>query len=206
MTLRRRAFTLLELLIVLGIILILAGIAMENYVAASIRARISRVASDHRLLAGAIEMYRVDHNALPRMASRKYGDPTFDEIGGVAVSGVMSRALSTPVAYVTSAHLVDPFMVNRVDAPLDERLYTYQVIPEYIRWNPRSSFWPAAADFYGEWRLGGVGPDQVFDHKFANSSQLPYDPTNGLISLGNVWYSPKNPQTLPVIPTLLGEH
>jgi prepilin-type N-terminal cleavage/methylation domain-containing protein len=201
-----RAFTLIELLIVLGIILILAGIAMENYLAASIRARVARVKAEHRTLAGAIEAYRVDHNRPPRMAHRRIGDPQFDIIQGVPVSGVVTKVLSTPVAYVTVAHFYDPFMEKAAEAPLDERLYTYQTIPEYIRWNPDSIFWPAALGFYGDWRLASVGPDQTFDHGFANSAQLPYDPTNGLVSFGNIWSSQRHNEAFPPIPLLLGKH
>jgi len=205
---KNRGFTLIELLIVIGIVMILAGLAMENYLAASIRARVARVKADHRTLMMGIESYTVDHNRAPRMAHRRYGDPNFDTIQGVPVSGVMSNVLSTPIAYVSSAHLLDPFMVKYEDAPLDERLYTYQYIPQYIDWNPDSTFWPAARLFYGEWRLASVGPDQVFDHKFANSAQLPYDPTNGLISLGNIWTSQRgqDENRMPPVPLLLGPH
>lgn len=201
-----RSFTLIELLIVVGIIVILAAIAAENYLTASIRARISRVKVEHRTLQLGIEAYRTDHNRMPRMAHRRYGDARFDMIGGTPVSGVMSIVLSTPIAYVTSAHLYDPFMLKQVDAPLDERMYTYQTIPTYIDWNPDSEFWPAVLEFYGDWRLASVGPDQSFDHLFANSAQLPYDPTNGIISTGNIWTSPKYQEGLPPIPSLLGEH
>lgn len=203
---RRPALTLIELLIVISILLILAGLAIENYTAASIRARVARAKSEHRLIMGAVEAYRVDHNAIPRMAHRKYDDPAFDYINGVPVSGVLSNVLSTPVAYISSTLLFDPFMEKAEAAPLDERLYTYQVIPVYMEWNPESEFWPKAREFYGEWRLGSVGPDLIFDHGFANSAQLLYDPTNGLISMGNLWSSNKNPEALPAIPDLLGHH
>jgi len=201
-----KAVTLIELLVVLGVTLILSGVALENYNSAAIRARVARVRAEHRILAQAIEVYRIDGNALPRMANSFYNDPAFDTIFGVPVSGVMTHCLSTPVAYVTNAYLVDPFMEAKRDAPLDERFYTYQVIPVYVGKNPSSKFWPSAREHYGEWRIGSVGPDLVFDHKFANSAQLPYDPTNGLISFGNIWTSQKNPSTCPPVPLLLGAH
>lgn len=203
---RRGGFTLVELLITLGIILILSSIALDNYASASLRARITRVRAEHRILSQAIEVYRVDHNQLPRMANSFYGDPAFDTIGGVPVSGVMTHCLSTPVAYVTNAYLMDPFMEKRESAPLDERFYTYQVIPAYIQKNPKSKFWPNALDYYGEWRIGSVGPDLIFDHKFANSAQLPYDPTNGIVSFGNIWTSQKGRTDCPPVPLLLGSH
>jgi hypothetical protein len=61
---------------------------------------------------------------------------------------------------------------------------------------------------HGDWRLAGVEPDQVFDHKFANSAQLPYDPTNGLISLGNIWTSQrgKDSITMPPVREMLAVH
>lgn len=203
---RIRGFTLIELLICVGIILILAGIAWENYVLASIRSKQSRVLADHRTIAGAIEAYHVDHNVYPRMASRHYDDPEYDMILGVPVSGVLSKSITTPVAYLSTMLMFDPFMLKDRDAPLDERLYTYQVISEYERWNPESEFWPAAREYYGEWRLGSVGPDQVFNHSFANSAQLVYDPTNGLISLGNIWTSHRQPAIAPGVPDLVGPH
>ncbi|MEO8207057.1 MAG: prepilin-type N-terminal cleavage/methylation domain-containing protein [Chthoniobacterales bacterium] len=201
-----RGFTLIELFVVLGIMFILSGIALQNYSSASIRARVARVKAEHRILAQAIEVYRVDENALPRMANTFYHDPFFDTIYGIPVSGVMTHCLSTPVAYVTKAYLMDPFMEAKKDAPLDERFYTYQVIPAYIQKNPKSKFWPNALGYHGEWRIASVGPDLIFDHKFANSAQLPYDPTNGLISFGNIWTSQKNPVECPPVPLLLGKH
>ncbi len=205
-----QAFTLLELLIVIGIVMILSAIAVENYLAASVRAKTSRVKADFATLALAIETYTADHNAPPRMASHKfYHDPEFDLYQGIALSGTVSKALSTPVAYLAQAFLFDPFLASDKTAPLDERLYTYQDIPAYLTHDAASEFWPRAAAFYGPWRLGSVGPDKLFYHGFANSGQLPYDPTNGLISLGNVWRSPKYATTdggLPPIPGLLGEH
>lgn len=202
----KQGLTLIELLIVVGIVLILAGIAAENYMAASIRAKVARVHSEHRTLMTAIEAYRADHNQPPRMAHRTYQDPAFDIIQGMPVAGVMSRALSTPVAYVTRAHLIDPFMEANLAAPLDERLYTYQVIPQYIEWNPDSTFWPMALEFYGDWRLGSVGPDRTFGYGFANSAQLPYDPTNGIVSLGNIWRGQRGLTGIPPVPDMLGEH
>lgn len=186
---RSTAFTIIELLVVVGIIAILSAIALNNYIDAQTRAKVARVMSDMRTISGAIEMYRVDHNRNPRMAHfRFYGDPAFDIINGESVNGVLSRALSTPTAYISNMLIVDPFMAKLTTTPVDEQLYTYQDLDTYARLNPESQFWPLAKDILGSWRLGSVGPDLTFDHGFTNSAQLPYDPTNGTISLGNIWY------------------
>ncbi len=61
-----KAFTLIELLIVVAIIAILAAIAVPNFLEAQVRSKIARVKSDHRTLVTAIESYRVDNPAYPR--------------------------------------------------------------------------------------------------------------------------------------------
>ncbi|MCC7392123.1 type II secretion system protein [Candidatus Sumerlaeota bacterium] len=197
---------MIELLIVITLIAVLSALATENYLLAVTRAKVARTLTDHRTLATAIEAYTVDHNSPPRMAHKRYGSAEFDIIAGQPVAGVMSKVLSTPTAYITEAFLIDPFMVTYKKAPLDERMYTYQVLDIYAAWNPDSKFWPSAREFYGAWRIGGVGPDQAFDHLFVNSAQLPYDPTNGVISMGNIWTSQRGAGGLPPIPDLLAEH
>ncbi len=58
-------FTLIELLIVVAIIAILAAIAVPNFLEAQTRAKVSRVKSDMRTVATALESYRVDGNKYP---------------------------------------------------------------------------------------------------------------------------------------------
>jgi type II secretion system protein G len=95
---RRGGFTLIELLIVVAIIAILAAIAVPNFLEAQTRAKVSRVKSDMRSLATAIESYRVDHNIYPRQ--------------GPANTCVISAdglpEITTPVAHIT-AFPVDVF-------------------------------------------------------------------------------------------------
>ena len=61
----RKGFTLIELLIVVAIIAILAAIAVPNFLEAQTRAKVSRVKSDIRSLATAVETYFIDAGKYP---------------------------------------------------------------------------------------------------------------------------------------------
>lgn len=61
----KKAFTLIELLIVVAIIAILAAIAVPNFLEAQTRAKVARVQSDQRTYSTALETYYIDNNSYP---------------------------------------------------------------------------------------------------------------------------------------------
>ncbi len=101
-----KAFTLIELLIVVAIIAILAAIAVPNFLEAQTRAKVSRARADMRSLTTALETYVIDHNMylycnLPanglRVEGRRNSRMTFEH-------------LTTPIAYLSGIHaFTDPF-------------------------------------------------------------------------------------------------
>ena len=193
-----RAFTLIELLIVVAIIAILAAIAVPNFLEAQTRSKISRVKADMRSIATAVESYRVDANHYP---------PPY----GVFVFGRDSLSvLSTPVAYITTSKLIDPFALQNTN--ISKVALTYEAMNgmnQIIEQSPRPPFSVSPTDPAGSpttwWWVASRGPTRQFAGFGANptpsiqqalveSDQHPdvwmslvYDSTNGTISTGNIY-------------------
>ena len=137
----KRAFTLIELLIVVAIIAILAAIAVPNFLEAQTRSKVARVKSDQRTIATGFESYFIDNNRYPpqgpvTLAAYPWiGDVTRIYGGDSPRHAVGNRPiafnLSTPIAYVssTSAVFADPFfqgfLKNNTSVVNDTRYYNY---------------------------------------------------------------------------------
>lgn len=88
-----KAFTLVELLIVVAIIAILAAIAVPNFLEAQIRSKVARAKTDMRTMSIGLETYAVDNHGYPDIFTRL-------------------MVITTPVQYLTSLPK-DPFRVQQ---------------------------------------------------------------------------------------------
>ena len=209
---RFRAFTLIELLIVVAIIAILAAIAVPNFLEAQVRAKVSRAKADMRTIATGLESYVVDNNHYPPA----YGDttPTPPEVLESNLDPILMTRnprirrvahLTTPVSYLTSVPS-DPFSreVSTLYPISDVRVFLYADKETYEKFVPQALD-PGAnrtdeANIYrilwgrqvtsSPWLLRSTGPQGGEDTGLGTSvdKRDVYDPTNGTVSVGNVFY------------------
>ncbi len=208
---QNRAFTLIELLIVVAIIAILAAIAVPNFLEAQTRAKFSRATADMRAVEIALESYCVDANAYPQCH-------TYGIAGGMAEAPhipVLER-LSTPVAYLSNAIMRDIFSVKyRYSAQTADALAASDpiaVVPTdaagrlnsylYQSWNAEQRATVETGWYEPElvsakaWVLHSAGPDSAYhnlggvlanDREIDGPILLTYDPTNGTVSFGSIY-------------------
>ena len=214
---KRKAFTLIELLIVVAIIAILAAIAVPNFLEAQARAKVTRVMADMRSIATGLESYQIDNNGypIPRGAANfqngSFPSPA-DYYGWMMKLGTNSKypgpMLTTPVAYLTII-------------PFDE----YNTVSSLtaVDTGPRSrqptSFWcnvtksenSGVGQFFramdtllqgrypgdAKWSMESTGPGQAWWNGTNDPGSFFYDPTNGTVSKGMLsltshgWVSPR---------------
>jgi len=206
-----RAFTLIELLIVIAIIAILAAIAVPNFLEAQTRAKVTRVKSDMRSLATAMETYRLDNSGYPEYAviitppgieiqdpATVHGQDYFEHF-----SRVPGLCITTPIAYLNTIP-PDLFAVNKFTGPEPQ---VWDISFKNSRQNNRIFTGDRATEpwlgpngekllkDWGEWRLSSGGPDKtrITDIKM----NLIYDPSNGTLSTGDIVRSHRNAESIP---------
>ena len=97
----KKAFTLIELLIVVAIIGILAAIAVPNFLSAQTRAKVSRSFADMRALKLACASYYIDNNKFPDAST---GDIARPESGTRRTGSIGARSVLDVVALLEPLH------------------------------------------------------------------------------------------------------
>lgn len=196
----KKAFTLIELLIVVAIIAILAAIAVPNFLEAQVRSKVSRMKADMRSVATAMESYAVDNNKYPV-------NPANSATTLPCPFGLM--LLSTPIAYMTNPCVKDVFMPEGTTMIMTGTGGTFAKVSDYdlaIQYSLRGddgNTYHVDAGISGLgagqkgswWLLRSYGPDkdadaystQIRDNQVENVINAVYDPTNGTVSNGNVY-------------------
>ena len=168
----RRAFTLIELLIVVAIIAILAAIAVPNFLEAQVRSKVSRVKADMRTVATALESYAIDNNGkYPILNGYLHYVKASNCINRGAIR--MGWCLSTPVAYLSNVAVLDPFCKTQT---LDEwgdivanAPGGYSAVSNTISYLNVVLWWAQNGGVKGDYRKGNrpkwflvsLGPDYV---------------------------------------------
>jgi len=191
-----KAFTLIELLIVVAIIGILAAIAVPNFLNAQTRAKVSRSMSDQRTMESAILQYMLDVGDNPPHSH----EPN------------QNYWLTTPVAYL-SGFMYDPFQQSPMAKDLFSSDLTYT--KKQHHWDPLDKrYWsgltmatldPAKDPELKYWlqSIGfvfGMGPSVKYTGAAGAGftfgvAFIAYEPSNGLFSLGIIRrYVPGKPK------------
>ena len=210
----KRAFTLIELLIVIAIIAILALIAVPNFLEAQVRAKIARAMADQRTIAVAVEAYTVDWGRPPlgHKECMKWKDPKRTGVpGGDVLRGAIYSRLTTPVAFISSVPIdpfADKFTISKAGGTHPSRLYVYQSVSVLTgEGNSMGGSYPEAASKGISFTILSKGPSRRYSAdpslgaddvaaaaKIVGPTAYPdliYDATNGTVSFGYLMRSNK---------------
>lgn len=216
MQISKKAFTLIELLIVVAIIAILAAIAVPNFLEAQTRAKVSRARADMRTAATGVETYKIDHNEYPRPYDA-FAHPGEKYYTRNNWHEHVPSSLTTPLAYLNSIPM-DPFKpmapTNQPSKVRVEGRHFYFNGPFAQKAfqednGSRSRFYDDTMRYGGMYALFSYGPDRIYYNEppggtaKSEGQWIDYDASNGTLSRGNIIRTQKNGEVFGVVPNYL---
>jgi prepilin-type N-terminal cleavage/methylation domain-containing protein len=201
----KKAFSLIELLIVVAIIAILAAIAAPNYMDALTRSKVARFEGDCKAAETAIEVYYSDWSYYPP-ADRW---PVQSTSGNWWTSpsnpgeGFLSRRLTTPTAYMTkiprdvffNEELRGTYMDKRVTYNFSTDSQNQLIYGSSTKGNWVSNFYAklkgmratnTARPSNAAWMIASPGANKRLDYR-TGVEPIQYDATNGIESDGDLF-------------------
>lgn len=198
----------MELLIVLSVILILAAIAVPQYLNARIRSQVAIAHSHLRNIETGLEWYASDQGSYPTTA------PQFPSDSLALLADHQLRVLTSPIRYLNSDSLTDPFglveaqfleprlaasndfpQLSQPNAGRSLLYYHYPSLAARLR-SPLIAIDGAACLSIGPDKKDSIGAYRPFGNDFfsRNLSHLGYaspldtlySPTNGTVSGGDI--------------------
>lgn len=179
---RNSGFTLIEILITVGIIAVLAAIAVPNYQTARTRAKVARTYADLRHVGVAITRFYIDSGG---------NYPTINTVDFIS----RLTPLTTPLAYLAQVP-EDPF-AEGLPPSFDTKpdwMQAYKIQGTFVRPFPFEYMYRKPTDNWSQictnyagvsWALKSVGPDMV-PVWFGSKLLVVYDPSNGTTSFGDI--------------------
>lgn len=196
-----RAFTLIELLIVIAIILILIAIALPNFIEAQTRAKVTKAQAEMKTVVTALHAYHLDYREFP--LTRHDHDQVMHMTGMMRMPFV-PYSLTTPVAFIADV----PLDVFKPKVMMDHKhsfIYANSGNTpemELREWKLKVDGYPATTGSAPGFGLLSTGPDNEYGTMqmlmtegppprymmmYASSqSQTQYAPTNGTVSGGDI--------------------
>lgn len=173
-------FTLLELVLVAGVVAVLATVAMPNYVDARLRAQTADVQVELNAVTSALLRYRVDTNAFPQVATYSH-----------AALGRLERTEFLNFTPIDKFKSIFPDEYRRSSFYLDYREVNLGYTSNGI--SPAGVSAPISGP--RAMYVGSVGPDgfQEFHNMFEMYIPTHYSTSNGLRSNGEIFKIIRNP-------------
>jgi prepilin-type N-terminal cleavage/methylation domain-containing protein len=199
-------FSLTELLIVVSLLALISIISISHYEKASTTSKLAETRELFRFISQGLESFKTENGIYPYDGYTAGGPGLPDHY-----YWNLGPSLTTPIAYLPRVDYDDPFLkIKNVEhdgiiAPYGKIRYTctdstwHIIYGQYTGRTTISIYRDDIFDGMGGWRLLSGGPDQTMGPNgwdmgtnYPESAiPIPYDPTNGLVSNGDVIRSQK---------------